>query len=314
MTVALQQHKQPSLVRSTSAARSEPRLVQRKQRENAKHSNLLGRLRLSYARRGSTPPAPTSTATAASSNSSSTLKKEAVPPPESSSSSSEGVENHQRAAQKKPKQLSQDSTSSIITTTTSSTPSIIASRPTVMLLPKNKQRLVKRFPPSPKSKGVLSGSLVGAKRGYVDLAPPSQEGGYYYCSDDEEDEDASMDSSSSEQSSSSSTDESASTRTRRRRLVHFAPSCLVTEIPHHSQYSLQQRRQQWNGRKAIRTRARINSFEYQHDGWELDKAAEEDAFCEFEGELYHPAHKYTHQYMRMMSSNSSTSTAEEQRE
>lgn len=212
----------------------------------------------------------------------------AVPPPESSGISEECVEN-----------LRAQKTSSSSNTTT-------AARPTAIL---PKKRLVKRFRSIENNSSVQSGSLAGAKRSFVPLAPPSEEdGGYYDYSSDDEDED-SMDLSTSSEESSSSVDEQQQRRSRR--VVKFAPRCLVTEIPHYSHYSPKQKKQQWNNRKAIKSRARINTFEYQHDGWKLETAAEEDSFIEFEGQLYHPAHKYTHQYIMM---SSSSSAAEEQRE
>ena len=137
--------------------------------------------------------------------------------------------------------------------------------------------------------GVLSGSLVGAKRRYVQMAEAASEDGYYYSSsssDDDEEESS---------TSSFSLDQELNRHRRAKKQpqrVHFHSLCLVTEIPHHSEYSSQQRQQQWNGRKTIKLRARINSFEYQYDGWDCEQASEEDQFVELpDGEKCHPAHQ-----------------------
>jgi len=157
---------------------------------------------------------------------------------------------------------------------------------------------LKRFrAPVNKEDGVLSGSLVGAKRRYVQMAEAASEDGYYSSSSSSsDDEEETEETSSSTSCFSSSSQERRRRRTKKqpRRRVHFHSLCLVTEIPHHSEYSSQQRQQQWNGRKTIKLRARINSFEYQYDGWDCQQATEEDQFVVLPdtGEKCHPAHQH----------------------
>ena len=144
--------------------------------------------------------------------------------------------------------------------------------------------LIKRFRPF--QKGVLSGSLVGAERYYVDLAPPAPpQAGASSSEDSDFDED--------DDSLSCSSSTTSPPHCRSSKIVQFAARCLVTDIPHHSEYSAPQRQQQWNGRKVIRRRARINTLEYQHDGWDMTRASEEESFVQVEGRWYHPVHQYT---------------------
>lgn len=234
----------PLLALNGDRSLSSSRTIQRK-RENAKHS-LLGRLRLSYSRRGSTSSCPTTSDHHPSMQTVTTVlpklaKEEASqPPPE----------------QSEPVSTIEDNT--------------YASSPPSSHKTKDPPVIIRRFRPI--NNGVVSGSLVGAKRRYVEMQEPSEDG----CTSDDD------------SSSASTTDASASSHTKQ---VQFSSHCLVTEIPHYSEYSLQQRKQQWNGCKVIRLRARINTFEYRKDGWALEHAAEEDKFVEYEGQLYHPSHQ-----------------------
>lgn len=113
-------------------------------------------------------------------------------------------------------------------------------------------------------------SLAGAKRSYVELDAPSD---YDYFSD-----------------SSSDTSSTVGFSLRRVKYVQFASHSSVVEVPHFSVYAPDQKGAMWNGCKNIRTMARRNTIEYQHDGWSVETAAEEDEFVEVKGIMVHPAH------------------------
>jgi hypothetical protein len=141
-------------------------------------------------------------------------------------------------------------------------------------------------------------SLVRAKCTYVDLI---DHGGDGYESEDSniseyDDDDESMRSYSvvsseeeEDEGDSGSTTE-AKGNSSDGRSVRFSPRCQVVEIPHYRDYSPEQKRNMWNGRKQIRAMARKNTAEYRYDGWSVDCATEEEDFVSIAGVLVHPAH------------------------
>lgn len=76
----------------------------------------------------------------------------------------------------------------------------------------------------------------------------------------------------------------------RPREVQFASHCQVLEIPHYREYSMEQKNAMWNGRKQLRSMARINTLEYSYDGWDPELACEEDQFVIVNDVPVHPAH------------------------
>jgi hypothetical protein len=72
--------------------------------------------------------------------------------------------------------------------------------------------------------------------------------------------------------------------------VHFSKYSLVKVIPHYSNYSMEERRAMWNGRKEIRRLAKKNSKEYNYEGCRAENAIEEQDFVDLNGTRIHPAH------------------------
>lgn len=152
---------------------------------------------------------------------------------------------------------------------------------------------------------VTNGSLVGAPRRRVALIDHSEEQDDdddddeevavaavveedCSSSDDEDDALSTVSFTSSAAETSSSSSPSGSSQQQRR--LRFASHTAVVEIPHFGQYSPQQHKAMWNGTQSIKQMARINTVEYQYDGWTVEAACEEDQFVVVRGVPVHPAH------------------------